>query len=134
MISRLTSALSRLPSSLSSAFFSSSNSSATQLQRMSVKQFVDDSIAENKVIIFSKSYCPYCTSVKALFTNNFPGVKFHVIELDELDDGAPIQQYLKEETGQRTVPNVFVNKEHIGGNDDTTAAWKSGKLGKLLEE
>lgn len=43
-------------------------------------------------------------------------------------DGADIQAELLAMTGQRTVPSVFVNGEHIGGNDDTQAAIKSGTL------
>jgi len=101
---------------------------------MSVKQFVDDSIAENKVIIFSKSWCPYCKKVKGLFNDKFPDIKPHVIELDERDDGDSIQQYLHEKSGQRTVPNVYVNQQHIGGNDDTQADFQSGKLTQLIAE
>lgn len=55
-----------------------------------------------------------------------------VIELDEVDNGAAIQDALKTLTGQRTVPNVFIKGEHLGGNDVTQAAAKSGKLQKLL--
>jgi len=120
MIHRLTSGFSRL-------FFSSP---PTQ----SVKQFVEDSIANNKVTIFSKSYCPYCIRVKGLFSDNFPDVKAHVIELDQRQDGGPIQQYLQEKTGQRTVPNVFINNQHIGGNDDTTKIFQSGRLAQLIAE
>jgi len=99
---------------------------------MSIKNFVDDSIAKNKVVIFSKTWCPFCKRVKALFTDNFPDVELHVVELDERDDGDAIQQYLYEKSSQRTVPNVFVNNQHVGGNDDTTASFKSGKLAKLI--
>ncbi|KAE9401450.1 hypothetical protein BT96DRAFT_602235 [Gymnopus androsaceus JB14] len=54
------------------------------------------------------------------------------IELDETEGGDEIQSYLAEKTGQRTVPNIFVNKQHIGGNDDTQAAYKNGKLAELI--
>jgi glutaredoxin 3 len=43
-------------------------------------------------------------------------------------DGADIQAALLKMTGQRSVPNVFVNKEHIGGNDDTQASFRNGSL------
>jgi len=56
-----------------------------------------------------------------------------VIELDEVADGAAIQAALLETSGQRTVPNVFVKGQHIGGNDDTQAAAKSGKLQEMLK-
>jgi len=55
-----------------------------------------------------------------------------VIELDEVDSGAAIQDVLAELSGQRTVPNVFVKGEHLGGNDDTQAAIASGKLKEML--
>jgi glutaredoxin 3 len=56
------------------------------------------------------------------------GVEFKVFELDEMADGADIQDALLKMTGQRSVPNVFVNKEHIGGNDDTQASFRNGLL------
>jgi glutaredoxin 3 len=56
-----------------------------------------------------------------------------VVELDELSDGDAIQQELARMTGQRSVPNVFVQGQHIGGNDDTQAAARSGKLEELLK-
>ncbi|KAJ8786191.1 hypothetical protein J1605_006411 [Eschrichtius robustus] len=51
-----------------------------------------------------------------------------------LDDGASVQEVLSEITDQRTVPNIFVNKVHVGGCDRTFQAHQSGLLQKLLEE
>lgn len=48
------------------------------------------------------------------------------------DDGAEIQNALEDMTGQRTVPNIFINKQHIGGNSDLQA--KKGELPTLLSE
>lgn len=78
--------------------------------------------------MFSKSYCPYCTSTKKLL--NETGAKFYTIELDQVDDGNDIQAALQEISGQRTVPNVFIGKKHIGGNSDLQA--KKGELKSLL--
>jgi len=100
---------------------------------MDVKQFVEDSIAAKKVVIFSKTWCPFCQAVKALFEENFPGVERHIIELDKREDGSAIQDYLGEKTRQRTVPNVFVNKQHVGGHDNTVDSLDSGELRKLIE-
>jgi glutaredoxin 3 len=55
-----------------------------------------------------------------------------IYELNQMDDGADIQAALLEVSGQRTVPNVFVKGEHLGGNDDTQAAARSGKLSEML--
>ncbi|KAG6818900.1 hypothetical protein H0H93_000469 [Arthromyces matolae] len=94
---------------------------------MSVKQLVDTAVADNKVAIFSKSWCPYCKKAKALFQDEFPDVETTVYELDEREDGADIQNYLQQKTGQRTVPNIFVNGEHVGGCDAVTKSFKAGE-------
>jgi glutaredoxin 3 len=62
------------------------------------------------------------------------GVDFEAVELDKLEDGHLIQIELYTLSGQRSVPNVFIGGNHLGGNDDTQAAARSGKLQKLLEE
>ena len=53
-------------------------------------------------------------------------------ELDQIDDGAEIQAYLGEKTGQRTVPNIFIEQKHIGGNSDLQKIKNGGKLKELL--
>ena len=55
-----------------------------------------------------------------------------VHELNQMDDGADIQDALLEMTGQKTVPNVFIKGEHLGGNDDTQKAAKEGKITEAL--
>jgi glutaredoxin 3 len=92
--------------------------------------FVKAEIGLSDVVVFSKTYCPFCTATKNLM--NDLKIDAKVIELDEVDNGAAIQDALKTLTGQRTVPNVFIKGEHLGGNDVTQAAAKSGKLQKLL--
>ncbi|KAF9458026.1 glutaredoxin [Collybia nuda] len=100
---------------------------------MSVKQLVDSAIADNKITIFSKTWCSYSKKAKNLFASEFPDVEAKIIELDEREDGDAIQAYLLEKTKQRTVPNVFVNQQHIGGGDDVVASFKQGKLRPLVE-
>ncbi len=45
-------------------------------------------IADNKVMVYSKSYCPFCVQTKDLL--NSQGIAFNVKELDQLSDGAKI--------------------------------------------
>ncbi|KAB2016438.1 hypothetical protein ERO13_D08G091300v2 [Gossypium hirsutum] len=92
--------------------------------------FVKKTISAHKIVIFSKSYCPYCRKAKSVF-KELKEVPF-VVELDERDDGWNIQDALSEIVGRRTVPQVFINGKHIGGSDDTVEAYQSGKLAKLL--
>ncbi|ORZ08617.1 glutaredoxin [Absidia repens] len=97
-----------------------------------VKEFIKKTIFENKVTIFSKSYCPYCLGAKDLFDDI--KVDYKALELNELPDGVEIQQALAELTRQKTVPNIFVNQVHVGGADDLKSALDSGKLATLLNE
>ncbi|KAJ5239314.1 hypothetical protein N7468_003933 [Penicillium chermesinum] len=86
-------------------------------------------INENGVVVFSKSYCPYCSASKQLLRDL--GAKFELLELDEIEDGNAIQSALQEISNQRTVPNIFINKKHIGGNSDLQAI--KDKLPDLLK-
>jgi len=87
-------------------------------------------IDENAVAVFSKSYCPYCKATKSLLSEL--GAKYYAIELDQVDDGAAIQDALEEITSQRSVPNIFIGKKHIGGNSDLQA--KKSNLPSLLKD
>ncbi|KAL7452863.1 hypothetical protein ACHAWC_004579 [Mediolabrus comicus] len=97
---------------------------------VAIIEHIESLIDTQEVVIFSKSYCPYCKATKALFAEM--NIRPVVIELDELDNGSFIQEILSQMTGQETVPNVFVKKQHVGGNDDTHELAESGQLHKLL--
>ena len=45
------------------------------------QKYVDDKVANNKVMVFSKSYCPYCKMAKDVLRE--VGVKYDLVELDE---------------------------------------------------
>ncbi|XVE82535.1 hypothetical protein DITRI_Ditri16bG0013000 [Diplodiscus trichospermus] len=96
----------------------------------SASAFVQNAIFSNNIVIFSKSYCPYCFRAKRIFSelNQTP----YVVELDLRDDGAQIQYVLLDLVGRRTVPQVFVNGKHIGGSDDLKDAVRNGSLQRLL--
>jgi len=66
------------------------------------------------------------TKIKNLFDSL--GFKYEALELDQLANGPAIQQALHEKSGQKTVPNVFINGEHIGGCDDTLKLHASNEL------
>ncbi|KAJ6751619.1 hypothetical protein OIU85_002085 [Salix viminalis] len=89
-------------------------------------------VSTNSVVVFSKTFCPYCTKVKQLL--NQLGAKYIAVELDTEKDGNEIQSALLVWTGQRTVPNVFIGGNHIGGCDQTTGLHQEGKLVPLLTD
>ncbi|XP_077987792.1 thioredoxin reductase 1, cytoplasmic-like [Glandiceps talaboti] len=97
-----------------------------------VKGLIDQHIANNTVMLFSKSTCPFCKKIKELF--NSIDVPYKVVELDQMDIGKDIQDKLLEMTGQRTVPNVFINGKHIGGCDDTLKKHRNGELMSLISD
>ncbi|KAE8674014.1 S-adenosyl-L-methionine-dependent methyltransferases superfamily protein [Hibiscus syriacus] len=91
--------------------------------------FVQNAIFSYKIVMFSKSYCPYCLRAKRIFSEL--NEKPYVVELDLRDDGAKIQHVLLDLVGRSTVPQVFVNGKHIGGSDDLRNAVSNGTLQKL---
>jgi len=93
---------------------------------------VNELIKENQVMIFSKTTCPYCTKVKSLFSDL--STTFNSLELDTMDQGEAtlVLEALKSKTGQTTVPNVFVNGQHLGGCDSTFLFYNENKLVPLL--
>eukprot|EP00833_Pecoramyces_ruminatium_P003547 jgi/Orpsp1_1/1177579/evm.model.c7180000061996.1 len=99
---------------------------------MSTKEYVDNLIKNENVIVFSKTYCPHCKATKELLTSL--NCKFNFIELDTMDNGKEIQDYLFEVTNQKTVPNTFIKGQHIGGNDNIQKMHKDGKLLPLIKD
>ncbi|CZT16980.1 probable glutaredoxin Grx1 [Ramularia collo-cygni] len=97
---------------------------------MAAKAKAQAIIDDNAVAVFSKSYCPYCKATKSLLSEM--GAKAYYIELDQVDDGAAIQDALEGMTSQRSVPNIFINKKHIGGNSELQG--KKSQLPTLLKE
>ncbi|KAJ9510362.1 hypothetical protein QJQ45_015823 [Haematococcus lacustris] len=85
-----------------------------------------------QVVVFSKTYCPYCIKAKKALSTYLKPQQYEVVELDGRPDMDAIQDALKELTGGRSVPRVFVGGEFIGGGDDTAAKASNGELEKLL--
>jgi len=81
-----------------------------------------------KVEIYTKAYCPYCSRAKALLEHK--DVAFVEYKIDA-------QPELREEmiaraNGGYTVPQIFINENHIGGCDDMMALERQGKLDPLF--
>lgn len=99
-----------------------------------VDAYVQKKIAGADVMVFAKSYCPYCRHTRSLLQEAVPShVSVEIIDMDQMkEDGPLIQMELMTTTGQRTVPNIFINGEHIGGDSDFTKLHESGKLQEML--
>ena len=80
------------------------------------------------VVVYSKSWCPYCTAAKSLLTRK--GVPFEEIDVDGRPD---LQQAMSVRAhGRRSVPQIFIGETHVGGSDDLHDLEASGGLDKLL--
>ncbi len=80
-----------------------------------------------KIVMYTSTHCAYCVRAKALLDEK--GVAYDVINIDE-DDTA--RQTMMEITGRRTVPQIIIDDNPIGGSDDLYALDTSGELDKLL--
>lgn len=91
-------------------------------------------VTRHTVVVFSKPYCPYCRrALEALRSVMQNGESPFVVDLTEMGEiGWRVQQTLGELTGRRTVPNVFVRGNNIGGGDETVALHREGKLTRLI--
>lgn len=81
-----------------------------------------------KVIIYSKSYCPYCVKAKQLLKNK--NVNF--TEIDITNNQSLIEEMLLKSLGRKTVPQIFIDDFHVGGCDDLYALNDKGELDKML--
>jgi glutaredoxin 3 len=81
------------------------------------------------VDIYTTPYCPFCIRAKKLLTNK--KVEFNEIDLSENPD--KFEEMLSKSNGARTVPQIFVNGEHIGDCDHIHDLDQKGELDKILK-
>lgn len=82
-----------------------------------------------EVRIYSRQYCSYCVRAKHLFDQL--GVRYTEIRVDR-DPDAMVR--MKQESGQRTVPQIWIGTRHIGGCDELMGLHRVGGLAPLLAE
>ena len=83
----------------------------------------------SKVVVYSKAHCPYCDHAKQLLQKK--GVTYTEIRIDQ--DAAEAKRMI-ELTQRRTVPQIIINGEAIGGFDDMWALEQSGQLDDRLND
>jgi len=82
------------------------------------------------IFVYSATYCPFCDEAKTI-AKSIKGVSVGTLELDELPDDT-VKSALIAKTGQKTVPQVYIKGEFVGGCSDLKALKKSGELNKRL--
>ncbi len=103
------------------------------------QRFVAEAIAdpEQPVTMFALEWCEFCWSARKLFAAL--EIPYRSVDLDSVayqqdDLGGRIRAALGARTGCRTIPQIFVGGEFIGGCTDLFDAWNDGRLQKLLEQ
>ena len=79
------------------------------------------------VTIYTTDHCGYCVRAKSLLAQK----QVPFVEVDVSDDDEK-RRWLVEATGRRTVPQIFIGDQPIGGHDDLVALMRSGQLDALL--
>lgn len=81
------------------------------------------------VLMYSTAWCGFCSRAKRLLTGK--GVEFVTIDLD----AEPARRAeMIQRSGQRTVPQIWINGEHVGGCDELYALERNGCLDKILQD
>ena len=81
------------------------------------------------IIMYSSSYCPFCTNAERLLEEK----GFDVTQKILIDEDPNELQKMMKLTGKRTVPQIFIDNTYIGGFDELRAFDLSGELDKLLK-
>jgi len=78
----------------------------------------------SEVEMYTTMFCPYCSRARALLRKK--GVVFADIDIAEEPERRA--EMIKRAGGRTTVPQIFIDGEHIGGCDDLVALDRAGKL------
>lgn len=82
------------------------------------------------VTIYSTRVCPYCLRAKALLQSKQIAYTEYLVDMD----GARRTEMLRKSGGRRTVPQIFIGEQHVGGCDELYALDRQGQLDRLLAD
>jgi glutaredoxin 3 len=79
------------------------------------------------VVLYTTQTCPFCHQAKQLLVSK--GVQFCELSVDRDPE---LRMEMMQKSGRRTVPQIWVGDEHVGGCDDLWALERSGRLDEML--
>ena len=82
-----------------------------------------------RIEMYTTPWCGYCARAKALLEKK--GAAFE--ETDVMEDEVKRKE-MRERSRRTTVPQIFINGQHIGGSDELAALEQAGKLDSLLAQ
>jgi len=80
-----------------------------------------------EILIYSTLMCPYCSAAKLLLKSK--NLNYQEIRVDQDHQQ---RQIMIEKSGRTSVPQIFINNQHVGGFDDLYAMNRAGKLDQML--
>ena len=92
---------------------------------------------DNPVVLFALEWCEFCWSVRKMFARF--DVPYRAVDLDSVEyqkdnRGGTIRAAIQEQTGLKTIPQIYIGGEHIGGATEMFDAWRDGRAQKLLDQ
>jgi glutaredoxin 3 len=81
-----------------------------------------------EVEMYTRMFCPYCSRARALLERK--GAAY--TEIDIVEEPARRAEMIRRAGGRSTVPQIFINGEHIGGSDELVALDRAGGLDAKL--
>ena len=92
---------------------------------------------EYPVVLFALEWCEFCWSVRKMFAKY--EIPYRAVDLDSVeyqrdDWGGKIRAAIREKTGLKTIPQIFIGGEHVGGATELFDACKDGTMQRLLDE
>ena len=81
-----------------------------------------------KIEVYTTNYCPYCVRAKQLLDSK----DVDYTEVDVTGDDAARIALVEKSGGRKTVPQIFINGQSVGGYDDLRLLEETGKLDPLL--
>jgi glutaredoxin 3 len=81
-----------------------------------------------RVEMYTTTFCPYCARARSLFESK--GVEWEEIDLYAQSERR--EEMVQRANGRTTVPQIFIDGEHVGGSDDLAALDRAGKLDAKL--
>jgi cysteine synthase A len=93
--------------------------------------------ADYPVVMFSHEWCEFCWSVRKMFAEY--EIPYRSIDLDSVayqqdNKGGKIRAAILEQTGLKTIPQIYIGGEHVGGATELFDACNDGEMVRLLDE
>jgi len=85
-------------------------------------------MSDAEVIMYVRSWCPYCERARELLRRK--GASFQEIDIEALPDES---EQMMRRCGRHTVPQIFIGEHHVGGSDELQALEAAGGLDALLQ-